>query len=865
MARKLLLPLMAVIIIAAMVIPGCGEPGATYALTIDVSPSGAGTATFTGTSPFAANAKIPIEATANTGWRFSHWTTTAGYFTDPFTDNPNEFNMPASAATVTANFVVQRTQGFWLDRIIIEQDADEARSIERLADGEFDVFAHTLDNQVLFDIVQDDANLWYKESIGSFNTFRINPYGPVFDTTDMVNPFHYQEMQEALHKYIDREYIGNIIMGGLGLPRFTSFHPLLADYARYYDATNVVLESSVGYLETLYEYDETAGALLVEAAMAMIHADVGLISGDIATGWLYDGAPITMTVGVRQDDPVRDQIGDYLVLQLEKMGFQATAFKGDMTAVLYNLVNIPQEIVEGGWSFYTGGWVSTVLSRDEGYWFTYFHTDYWGGIPSNAYLDVPVEFYDAAWDLMVMNFTSFAERDSFVEVCLPVHMEVGMFYLTCSQGFSALSTTVDLGADKAGGIYGSWLWALTAHFRDPVTFVPEFGGDLRVNLVDMLTAPWNPVDGSNSVYDMFPIRATGDMGTHPDIRDGLRWAGRIESAVVTVSDELPIRTGTPDVRDWVTLIQTPTPIETPDDAWRGWDPVLQQPITVLDAKAAPAEPWGLNVTEDEHIAACYAVSYYPADIFDHPLHDGSTLSFADFLYYWILAYDRGQADSEIFDKAAETELPGQYDQVIGTRFSLPDGDAWGLKVEVWSSLWEMDAERMVTTMFPNYDQGNGFWHPLALAILAERNYELAFGQAKSQGYPLDDPVVPASIWTGFIAGESLSTLDDYLQVVLTLAVEDYEDATIPYYDFIVAEYSGFEAEVAARMANLNWWVNLRDNPYEPVDGMGHFWIGAGPYYLANVGLVPPFVILEAFEDYPDARDRWFFLLEDLDY
>jgi len=747
---------------------------------------------------------------------------------------------PVTAATRT---------GAWADEVIIRAEPHAGEAVDKLAAGELDVFAHTLDDEALFAIVDDDPELWYKSSIGSFNTLRINPYGPEFDT-GMVNPFYLfdfpegvRTMNEVLHKFIDRAHIANNIMGGLGWPRYTSQHTQLSDYDRYYDGTYIDADASISALEHEYRYDETEGLTWLNATMDAINALTdGEITGNADDGWFYNDVPIGMTIAIREDDPIRTQIGNYVGDQLERMGFEFTPIYGDMKATLQGPVNDPDETTGGGWSMYTGGWVSTVLARDQGYWFIYFHSNLWAdGIPAFAHLDVPGDFYDAAFDLAWLNFTSFEERDSLYEFCLPRHMKWGMFYLVDTSGFSPLRQDVDLAADRAGGIYGSWMWALTAHFRDSEGD-PEVGGTLRVGMHDLLVEPWNPIAGSNTIYDMFPIRATGDMGTLPDTRDGLRWAGRIERAEVTTKTDLPVLVTNP----WIQHFEADT-ISAPPDAWRDWDPVTQTPRTVQDALDNSEEPWGLNSTEVKR----YSVAYYPEDIFTHPLHDGSRLSLADFLYRWILTYDRGQEESEIHDPAAEFGLGGTRGDLIGTRFTVGGSeDGFGLKVEVWSNRWEMDAERMVTDWYPNYAQGNGFWHTIALAVLEERDGSMAFGGGKAGG--------TMHGWTNFISGAGmLGALDSRLDV--TRGLVSYEDANLPYYEFISDQYAArgledFDTEIGSRMENLREWVDAR----------GHFWVGSGPYLLKTVSNPHKTIVLDRFAQYPDRADRWLFLLSELE-
>jgi len=850
MAKRFLMPLLAAIIIAAMVIPGCApEVEGPFELTTAVEPEGAGTVSITGTSPFEPDEEVPVQATANEGWSFDRWTATAGFFEPDAFSASATFIMPSRDATITANFVEERTEGFWLDYITIEKQPLGSTAILRLQAGDYDVYAHTLDDVELFEMVEADPDLYFKSSIGSFNTMRPNTYGPEF-TDGMVNPFYsfdfpegVRTMNEVFNKFIDREFIASEIMAGLAWPRYTSQHTQLADYARYYDDTYISADASIAALEDLYEYDPVEGMDWLNATMAAIDEIApGDITGSADDGWLYDGEPIRMIIAIRDDDPIRDEIGDYVVAQLRTMGFDATPFKGDMAATLSGLANVESAIQGGDWSMYTGGWVSTVLARDSGYWFLYFNSPFWeAGIPAFKYLEVPDDYYDAAWALAWLLFTSFEERDALYEIALPTHMKYGMIQLTDTRGFSPLRTNVDLAADGAGGIYGSWTWALTAHFRESS---PVFGGHMRVGMHDLLVEPWNPIAGSNTVYDMFPIRATGDMGTHPDPRDGLRWDGRIDRAEVTITEGLPAIQTNP----WVTLDFEET-ITAPDDAWRAWDWETQSIVTVAEALADPDAEWGL----DTAVVDRYSVAYFPEDIWDHPLHCGSPLSYADFLYGYIIPFDRGQGEdvNPMFDSAARTALASTYANTIGIKFTVGGAaDDFGLKVETWSKLWEMDAERMVTNMYPNYAQGNGYWHTLALGIRGERAGEMAFGELKGQPLPLG--------WINFLNRDvQLGALVGYLDGIR--AATAYSDDNVPYYEFINAQYGAaglgsFAAEVDVRMDNLKDFVGE----------LNHLWVGAGPYYLDDYSFALNWVRLAAFEAYPDERDRWFFLLEDLD-
>jgi hypothetical protein len=74
-----------------------------YQLTTQASPPADGTVTPASGGYYASGAIIPVTATANSGFTFSNWTSTAGSFGSATSASTN-FTMPAAPATVTGNF-----------------------------------------------------------------------------------------------------------------------------------------------------------------------------------------------------------------------------------------------------------------------------------------------------------------------------------------------------------------------------------------------------------------------------------------------------------------------------------------------------------------------------------------------------------------------------------------------------------------------------------------------------------------------------------------------------------------------------------------------------------------------------------------
>jgi len=430
-----------------------------------------------------------------------------------------------------------------------------------------------------------------------------------------------------------------------------------------------------------------------------------------------------------------------------------------------------------------------------------------------------------AGKLNVNDFSTMAEREALFAQALPLSMEdSARIWLTDNTGFSAFRTNVGVAADTSGGIYGSWMWAQTAHFKG-ADGKPALGGQLRVAMPSMLPQPPNPIAGSNWVYDMFWIRATGDMALQIDTRDGLRWPGRAEKAEITVQTGLPVGVSTALGHTWCTLSFAPS-IAVPGDAWADWNAATQQFIP-----ASTRFPGGTTAMRKSLV-------YYPADIFEVPLHDGSTLSMGDFIMGAILTFDRAKEESAIYDPATVPAFNSFMSAFKGVKFITDDPD-YGLIVEAYSDLWYMDAEICADdrTWWPNYNQGPGMWHTLTLGIRAEADKQLAFSAAKSEGLGVE--------WMSFIAGPSLTILRN--QLVLATAAN-----YIPYAptmgNYVTAE------EATERYANLAAW-----SASAPA-GKGHFWVASGPFYLEAAYPLTKVIQLKRFEDYPDELGRFDFLM-----
>jgi peptide/nickel transport system substrate-binding protein len=338
--------------------------------------------------------------------------------------------------------------------------------------------------------------------------------------------------------------------------------------------------------------------------------------------------------------------------------------------------------------------------------------------------------------------------------------------------------------------------------------VGEEGGTVTIAMPSILSNPWNPLQGSNWIYDQTLQRATRDIGLLTNPYTGLAMPQRIERAEITAREGLPIGVGS----DWVTLSFEPE-IQVPEDAWADWDAESQTFITA-----------GERFTETA-TANIKSVVYYPEELWDITWHDGSPLTLADFVLAFILNFDPGKEASPIYDEAQVPAVENFLDTFKGMRIVQEDP----LVIEWYTDAFTLDAENNVVTNFPTYTFGPGNVANLAIGMLADENQELAFSADKADALGIE--------WMSYIAGPSLEILQGYL-------TQATDESYIPY-EPTLGQYITPE-EVTQRYQNLQSWYGEK----------GHFWVGTGPYYLEEAFPVEGTVQLIANPDFPDAAVKW---------
>ena len=698
--------------------------------------------------------------------------------------------------------------GAWLDEIVAVV-ADHNLAIPQIEAGDLHAFADDVTDPELYARVVEHPEVGYEKLFGVFSELSLNPAGtpeePYF-RNGKLNPFAVPRIREAMNWLVDRNYVAEEIYGGMAIPRFFAIHPAFPDYARYIDVAR--------RLELYYAYNPERAKQVVTEEMTKLGAE--LVDGI----WNYGGEPVEIILLIRVED-ARLPLGQYMTRQMQTLGFKTTELlKTSAEAAPLWLRGDPYD---GSFHIYTGGWIATSIARDQGDEFNFYYTN--RGLPNPLWQATKpsAEFYELADRLARNDFADLEERESMFERALELSMQDShRIFVVNSVGFMPRSEHFAVAGDLAGGISGAYLWALTSRLEDPATGEPIEGGTATIAMPDLLTDPWNPVAGSNWIFDNMFIRATADFGTLWDPFTGLAHPQRIERAEISVVEGTPVGV----THDWVDLQFEPASIEVPADAWVDWDPVTQEFITKEQASAQ--EGWdAARATANVRVRI-----HYPENLFDTvKWHDGTPIDIADFVMGMILSFDRAKEQSSIYDASAVPAFSTFMDHFRGVRIISENP----LVIESYTNTALLDAEVIAAgwTWFPSmtfpYAQGTGAWHNITLGILAEQNKELAFSTTKAEELQIE--------WMSYIAGPSLPILERHLSEAQAQGFIPFEPTLS---QFITAE------EAEARYDALSAWF----------EDKGHFLIGTGPFYLEAAHPIERIVHLRRFADFPDPASKW---------
>jgi peptide/nickel transport system substrate-binding protein len=681
--------------------------------------------------------------------------------------------------------------GSWLDTIIFVEEPNQDAGVARIAAGDVDMFADDVGGAAILQTIRDSGNIQTRTQYGLYDEMFFNN-GVCADET-RLNPFNNAKIREAMNWAIDRDFVADELYGGLAVPKYTAISEAGADRARF--------AAAIRAIEAKYAYD-------FDRAQAIVTEEMEGLGAEFVDGlWTYQGEPITL-IGLIRIEDTRLEIGNYFANQLEEMGF--TIERVERTSGELSPIWISSDPAECQWNWYTGAWSQTAIDRSSVDNFDFFYTPRGVPWPSWQVYEPTPEFDALSLTLFNNDFATLEERAALVDQILPLAGEMSTrVWVTSRTTLVPFSNDVSVTTDLAAGVSGAALWPRTARFVDQV------GGSMTIALPSVFTEPWNPIGGSNWVFDNMVKRAIGEQARYSDPNTGIAIPGRLERAEIVVREGFPSGV----TLDWVDLSFVPE-IVVPDDAWVRWDAVNQVFITAAEF-----------YTETQ-TAVYKSTAYFPADMFDTiTWHDGSPLSAADFVMGMIIAHDLGNPDSPYYDESKVPDLDQFLSAFKGFRILSTDP----LVVEHYSDAAGLDAENMVWTWWPGtgageaYDFADAAWHNMALMLRGEASGGFAFTPDKAEANEIER--------TNMIAGPSL-------EVFATELAGALEEGFIPYEATLGQYISADEAE--ARYANLTEFARR----------YGHYYIGTNVYYLNGVFPVESQAILKRYEPHPDPADKF---------
>lgn len=784
-------------------------------------------------------------------------------------------------------------KGAWVDKIVFTAIDQAEEAVKQLQAGQIDIYAYSVSDPKLFETVKNDPNLAYTTAFGSYTELTFNPAGPEF-ADGRLNPFSNPKIREAMNMLVDRSYIVQEIYGGLAKVKFTSLNSSFVDYARYVD--------TIRTLEAKYAYNLDKAAQIISDEMKAMGAE--LVDGK----WTYKGQPVVLIFIIRVEDE-RKEIGDYVASQLEKIGFQVDRqYKTRSEASPIWLRSRPSD---GKWHVYTGGWITTAISRDDGSNFGYFYTPLGSGSPLWQAYKPSSEFKEIATKLWNNDFASMEERGALFGKALVLANEDSVrVWLADQVSFSPMSAKLQVAYDLAGGVAGSALYPYT------IRFVDQEGGIVRWAQPGVLIDPWNPIAGSNWVYDTTVYRATQDYAVVPDPFTGLSWPQRIERAEVIVKEGLPVA----KTLDWVDLKFSPE-ITVPDDAWADWDATSQKFITVGEMKARIADAkakYEQYTAKVDELVKGVDFAAFNADAVSKVLSDAASflkgLTGQEIDVAAFVASDKGK---EAIDKliadvqaaASDADKQKALSAFVQNQVAF-DAD---LKALSERDLTKANLKSVVyypADLFEKVKWQDG--SPLSMGDFVIAMI-MTFDPAKPESAIFDEAAVAnfEAFISSFKGVKIVSTKPLIIETYQDLYQLDAENNVIswwPNYSQGTASWHaltlGIQAEADKKLAftadkaeaNKVEWMSfisgpslaileeyLKANvsnpviPYEPTMGQfvtkeeaasrfanlqkwydqrRHFWVGVGPFYLETVFPVEKSIVIARNPDFVDPADKW---------
>ncbi len=396
-------------------------------------------------------------------------------------------------------------KGTYVDSVQFIQYLDESTAIEEIKKGNLDLYYSRIPSEIIQN--QDLENLQVFYATGGSYSLLLNPAeGKEF------NPFYYREVRFALNYLVDRKLIVDELMGGNGVPMVSNYGPFDPDYL-----------SIVDELEQFhFRYNpELANQLITEKLLE---------SGaqKIDNKWQYGQKPITITIFIRNDDPVRKSIGETISSELEKIGFTVKKDFGDLNKAF--VVVYGSDPAEIKWNMYTEGYAGrSAFVRYDSKGLAPMYAPWFSNMPgfnNPAYWNYQNQKLDEVTQkIYSSNYTSAEQRVELIREATKegIGESVRIFLAAKIDPFVTNKNVNGIINDFGGGI--------TTRYT-PINARPG-DGDLKIGVKQIYQGAWNPVRGLGDAYSKNIWDTLYDPGMFKNPYSGENFAVRQDWRVET--------------------------------------------------------------------------------------------------------------------------------------------------------------------------------------------------------------------------------------------------------------------------------------------------------------------------------------------
>ena len=445
-------------------------------------------------------------------------------------------------------------KGAWVDEMVFTSIDEAPNAVAQLQANAIDYYAYQVEDADVFKTVKDDPNLAYSVAYGSFDSLLFNPSGPTFQD-GRLNPFSNQKIREAVNWMLDRDYLVQETVGGLGIPKWVVLIQAYPDYPRFADIIRPI--------EAKYAFNMAKADEVLTAEMTAMGAT------KVDGKWQFNGSPVVIIGLIRSEDE-REEIGNYFADRLEELGF--TVDRQVRTRSELSPIWQQSDPTEGQWHYYTAGNGYPVVVRNAGYFFDEFYMPRGDTTTTSQAYAPTAEFDEVALKLSTNDYTSLEERSELFKRALSLSLENSQYVFNIgTYSFYPRKANLIVSSDLGGGANMSALYPYTIRWEG------QEGGTVRIAQSGILFGPWNAIAGNNWVQDLMMVKATYDDAVLSDPFTGLFWTQRLQRAEVVAQEGLPMT----KTLDWIDLKFAPE-IKVPSDAWVDWDAKNQKFITAAE-------------------------------------------------------------------------------------------------------------------------------------------------------------------------------------------------------------------------------------------------------------------------------------------